>query len=237
MQYFRAYGFIFDSPQWLITLLIGIVCMFVPVVGPMVFMGYLYDVIEALHRDPEQVYPPFDFNRLLDYLIRGAWPFLVRLLVSLPFVFLTALLVGVCIAVAVAVSGGDSSGPGWVLVPVAIFVVFACMFAMSLVAMPMALCAGLAQDFAAGFDTAFVRDFLARVWRELIIAELFLGFSGLTLVVLGYAALCVGVYPAAVWINCAMFHLHYQLYELYLQRGGTPIPLKPRPTGPANQYQ
>ncbi len=219
MRYFRAYGFIFDSPQWLTTLLIGIVCMFVPVVGPMVFMGYLYDVIEALHRDPEQVYPPFDFNRLLDYLVRGVWPFLVQLVVMLPLMLLLMVFVAIPIALAVCLTGEEPSAVVWICIAVASLMVAAGIILIPLVTIPMSLRAGLAQDFGAGFSVAFVRDFIARVWLESILTQLFMLVTAPLLAVMGMAVFCIGQYPAQVWIICAGTHLHYQLYELYLQRG------------------
>jgi hypothetical protein len=39
----------------------------------------------------------------------------------------------------------------------------------------------------------------------------------------------VGVYPAAALVLFAQFHCNYQLYEMYLERGGIPIPLKTVP--------
>jgi hypothetical protein len=53
--------------------------------------------------------------------------------------------------------------------------------------------------------------------------------------VLGIAGLMVcfiGVFAAAGLIAFAQYHLMYQLYELYLERGGTPIPLKSEPAAP-----
>jgi hypothetical protein len=43
----------------------------------------------------------------------------------------------------------------------------------------------------------------------------------------GLLLCCVGILPATALILVAQYHLFYQLYELYLQRGGEPIPLKP----------
>jgi hypothetical protein len=73
---------------------------------------------------------------------------------------------------------------------------------------------------------AFVRDFLSRVWKELLLSLLFLIVTAPLLMLAGLLAFCVGVYAAAVVLMFAQLHFHYQLYELYLQRGGTPIPLK-----------
>jgi hypothetical protein len=43
---------------------------------------------------------------------------------------------------------------------------------------------------------------------------------------LGLLLCCVGTYPATALVMLAQAHLYLQLYELFLQRGGEPIPLK-----------
>src|SRR5262245_61754296 len=82
MKYIYAYKFLFESPNWLMNLLASSICQLVPILGPMVFLGYAYEIVEALHRQKDARYPDFDTNRLLDYLKRGVWPFIVRLIVG-----------------------------------------------------------------------------------------------------------------------------------------------------------
>jgi hypothetical protein len=38
---------------------------------------------------------------------------------------------------------------------------------------------------------------------------------------------CIGVIPMSVLASIAGSHLAWQVYELFLERGGEPIPLKP----------
>ena len=52
-----------------------------------------------------------------------------------------------------------------------------------------------------------------------LVTSPFLGVAGLLLC-------CVGVYPAQAWILLAHYHVWFQLYDLFLQRGGEPIPTK-----------
>src|SRR6516225_1137229 len=54
VQYLLAYRFVFQSRNWLKNLLFGSLSFFVPIVGPMVFVGYLFEVIEWLHRRREE---------------------------------------------------------------------------------------------------------------------------------------------------------------------------------------
>jgi hypothetical protein len=102
---------------------------------------------------------------------------------------------------------------------------FALMILAQLVLMPLSLRAGLTQEFGAAFDFGFVKDFIRRVWLEVLLGQLFLIFAQFIVMFAGLALCCVGIYPAAAWGMLAHAHLEFQLYELYLQRGGTEIPL------------
>ena len=88
MRYLHSYQFIFVSPQWLSNLGYSILCMLVPVVGPIVLVGYHFELIEAMLRDGEENYPDFDTNRLMPYLTRGAWPFIIRMFAVIPLAVL-----------------------------------------------------------------------------------------------------------------------------------------------------
>jgi len=96
---------------------------------------------------------------------------------------------------------------------------------MALVAVPLSLHAGLSQELAFASAWTFLCDFLKRVWQELLLAQLFLWISSIAVALVGLAACCIGVYPAGALILLASHHLQYQLYELYLERGGNPIPI------------
>ena len=82
MQYMRAYNVFFEHPRWGMTLLSATACIFIPVVGPIVLIGYLIEVMEQALRTPERRYPAFDWGRFSEYLSRGVWPFLVQLVVG-----------------------------------------------------------------------------------------------------------------------------------------------------------
>jgi hypothetical protein len=98
---------------------------------------------------------------------------------------------------------------------------------------PPMLRAGLAQDFAEGFNFGWVLDFLKRTWMEMILGLLFLMFSAAVLGVLGLLACYIGLFFVMPVVFLAQAHLNYQLYVLYLSRGGTPIPEKPATLAPA----
>ncbi len=231
LQLGEAYSFVFQNPNWGMNLLLGTVCQLIPVVGPIVFLGYEYELIEALHRDPRRTYPDFDFNRFTNYLTRGLWPFLVALIVSLvlvPVIWL-AMAIGffALASIGAAAGGNQAAGPAVALVCLLMFVgIILLSCAMSALIVPVVLRAGLTQDFAAAFNFEFFKDFLRRMWLETLIAAGFIVLTGIPLMLVGMLLCIVGMYPAMTLMLLAQTHLHYQLYELYLERGGQPIPLK-----------
>jgi hypothetical protein len=231
MRYLRSYQFIFDNPKWLTNVLMGVLAQVIPlvnVVAIIIFDGYLYEVVEAMHRRGDATYPDVDFNRLGKYLMRGLWPFLVRLIIWLPIGVLLGIFYAVAMGVTAAVFG-DSRSARWV-VPVVLFVVVAIIMVVVVVvlvlSMPLQLRAGLSQELDVRTSLDFMRDFLRLTAKEVILAELFLVATGFLLYLVGILLCCFGVYPAAILVRFAQHHLYYQLYELYLQRGGMMIPLK-----------
>jgi len=230
MHYLDAYRFPFSSPKWLQNVLIACVCVIVPLPGYLVLYGYLFEVIEALHHDRERTYPDFDFNRILPYLVRGAWPFLVQLVLGLPLMIVLGVMYAVIMAIGIAAGGDGGQPPAVLVVLVPIFFVSALLLIVltALIAMPLTLRAGLSQDFKSAFSLDFLRDFLDRVWPQLVLTWLFSIVSGLLVQMAGALVCCIGLYPAGAVVWFAQLHLWYQLYELYLERGGTPIPLQPQ---------
>lgn len=242
MNYFESYGFLFRSPKWLTNLLICAVAPLVPIAGAMVVIGYHFEIIEAAHLRGRETYPDFDFNRLLKYLIRGAWPFLVQLVVGLAVMIVPIILLLVCyfgfffsIISAAPQSGGGGPAPaggssapliwGLLLLASYLFLLLVSVVVQIVVA-PMTLRAGLVQDFGAGFSWSFLRDFMGRMWWQTVLAELFLLVTGIPLTAVGLLLCFVGLYPAVAWISLARAYLLYELYEEYLKRGGIEIPLQ-----------
>jgi hypothetical protein len=244
IEYLRAYHYIFENPNWMMNLLWGALCLLstacIPVLGQLVFMGYQYEVVEALFLTRGTRYPDFDTNRFGEYLGRSIWPFLVQLVSSV--VLIPVILVGYVLMIALvgggAAAGGDDFGPVLAMIglTVGMVIIFAMAIAFTLVMMPMTLRAGLQQDFAAAFDFAWIKDFIARTWLEMVLTTLFLMLSGALVAILGYAALCVGIFAAFPIIMLAQAHIFYQLYALFVSRGGAPIPLKPQPATMAQAY-
>jgi hypothetical protein len=97
---------------------------------------------------------------------------------------------------------------------------------LSAVLVPLTLHVGFRQELSVAAGP-FVKDFLTRVGRETALAQLFIGATGVSLVLLGSLLCCVPAYPALALVQMAQYHLIAQLYELYRQRGGAPVPVMP----------
>jgi hypothetical protein len=111
------------------------------------------------------------------------------------------------------------------IVMTAIWILF--VIAINLLAIPVQLRAGYSQDLATALDLQFMKRFLSLVWKDLLLATVFLMISSLVLAFVGMLMCFVGVYVMIAPIMLAQAHLiYYQVYAIYLSRGGEPIPLK-----------
>jgi hypothetical protein len=276
--YLRSYLFVFDSHNWVLNLLFISLCSFIPIIGPIVLIGYFFEVIDSLLRrgsrgregsfedyseaitvepvpamlraksagvgdsdaitaDPPAVlsededtpptaYSDFTFDRFTEYLKRGVWPFLVNLIVNLPAgMFLALAMFLGMMGLGLASRHSDAATvAGFCLL--GLLYVFVLMV-MAVVSKPLYLRAGLSRDFGSAFSMTFFRDFLSRVGKEVFVAVLFLAVTGTLLMILGLLACYVGIFPAMGLLMFAQHHIDFQLYDLYLKRGGTPVESKP----------
>lgn len=229
MRYFRAYSFLFQSPNWATNLLFLSLCLLIPILGQIVMAGYLFQVLEQMHRrGRDDEVPNFDFSHFLEYLLRGIWPFLADFVLGL--VFTVPYLIGY-VGILLLWVGVDqqvvSQELAIAVTIVAAAVILILLFLMVILRYPIVLRCGLQQDFAPGFSFRYVSNFMGLVGGKVLLSLLFLMVSGLVVLSAGLMLCCVGILPATALITAAQYHLFYQLYELYLQRGGEPIPLKP----------
>jgi Protein of unknown function (DUF4013) len=232
MNYTASVSDYFKSPKWMMNTLLAGVCLFIPIVGQIVVKGWLLTGFWGRDDEQPETFPDFDFNNFAKYLERGLWPFLVNLVSALVLTaVLCVLIVPVMMIVTMTIPNdhGSASGCfGFVLFVVMMIFYVTLAVVMMVVLTPLMLRASLTQEFGAAFNVAFLKRFIALNWKESILASLFLLAAGLVLGGVGALALCIGMYFALVPVYFSMVHLQKQLYALYLDRGGEPVPVSPK---------
>lgn len=234
LDFARAYKYVFSSQKWHLNIVFGALGLIVPIVGQIVLVGYLYEQMEAWHRrKDDSTYRDFEASSdaLTRYLTRGCWPFLVQ------FLFLQAPMTALSLGFSVYVTGRlamqANKPPDVLWMAYAYWFFYAILFVLvalaSLIVVPMQLRAGLARDFKSAFSLAFVGDFIRRTFATMLIMFVVQLIMSVLLALGGLVLCCVGMAFTGAWGTFAQYHLYYQLYETYLERGGMPIPLKDPP--------
>lgn len=237
MNYIDSVTDFFRSPKWMPNLLLGGLCMLIPVVGPIVLVGWH----SAAHFSrggqlDYATYPEFNFDQFGKNLERGVWPFLIQLVCSIVMVPVAWVLMIVPMMLGAGIFGSmaeqqHSEPPVGIMAGfgIVMFLAYLLFFgAYMLLVKPLMIRAVLTQDFAAAFNFRFVLDFTKRTWPEQIVSVLFLMFAGMALMMAGALVFCVGMYAAIALVMFSNWHLDRQLYVLYLQRGGEIVPLSPK---------
>jgi hypothetical protein len=218
IDYLRAYRYIFENPRWVTNVLLFAVCCLIPVVGGIAALGYGYDVLASLIRRRRRTYPDFEFGRFGDYLGRGIWPFLMQLLLEVPILIVLQVLVFILVFTMPRVF--FSLGP----VPNIVYALV--LAALGFLLMPLCLRAGVSRSLDLGGSFGFARDFFGRVGLQALLVYLFLMVTGSAVLFLGIILCCVGMLPAFAILTLAQMQLASQLYQVYLARGGEPIPVR-----------
>ena len=218
MQYGLAFGYFIQRTGGFTNLLLVTVCQFIPIVGPIVALGYRSEVAQALLHDEElRRHPKFDFNRFVEYLTRGVWPFLMSLVVVLGAVPLIVILVLASIFIGAAANQpevGIVVGVGFYILALFLAIAFSA---------PMAFHAELAGKFDLKGAFRFAKEFWTTVGGSAFLTGLIFVPLSLIVALLGLLCLIVGVYFASTISQMAGQHLMVQLYAEYLERGGEPI--------------
>lgn len=220
----------FKMPQWGMNLLLGALAGMIPIVGPMVLLGWHITVLwtPGPSSDPAKA-PPFDFQHFSKYLERGLWPFLASLAVSLAILPLSMILLlgGFMLGTALETAVHPKHFPIITVIAVA-GVDLTLMIAIQLFLVPVTLRAILTQDFKAAFNAAFIGGFVKRVWREILVALLFMLALGIGFIVIAVVTCYIGALFVPPVFSFSWHHLQHQLYQLYLARGGEPVPPSPK---------
>jgi hypothetical protein len=228
MQFGLAFQYFLNRTGSGMNLLLVTVCNLIPFVGPIVSLGYRAEVAQSLIHDEELERPPlFTFDRFVEYLTRGLWPFITSLVVTLCVLPLIGVVVITSMMIAAA---GGMPELGLIVGLIGYFGSFILLMAL---VTPMAFYAELSGKLDLPGSFGFAREFWTLVPGPAIITILVFIPLSIVVTIIGLILCFVGVYPAQTVIQMAGLHLVVQLYLLFLERGGTPIPefveeVKPR---------
>ena len=232
IEYLRSLKVVFEHPEWLKGAILLAVLSLIPVLQTPLIFGYMFHVTEHLHRQSGGPYPLFEIRRFAEYITRGIWCYLIANIVAVILipVFQVTVQGGMFGSMAAIQSGTDAGMLAVAIgVPMVLLGLMVFLLGLFVILTPFFLRAGLTQDFALTFNFRWVGDYLRRTWIETTLVNLFLILVSPVLMSAGCALFCVGMFLVGALLTVTHAHLNWQLYELYLARGGEPIPLKPLP--------
>lgn len=114
MELGKAFGFVFEDEQWIVTLLLGGLIMLIPVVGQIVMIGFMLETARNVARGDFRPLPKW--NTFGDKLVQGFYGFILQLVYLLPLLIVT--MVFSCMAIstgAIMARTSDEAGGSVIL--------------------------------------------------------------------------------------------------------------------------
>jgi hypothetical protein len=229
MNYNASVSDFFKSPQWKNNLLFGAVCVLIPMIGMLVLGGWHVTCLWARgsSEDPAKA-PPFDFQFFVKYLERGLWPFLVSLvasLVLLPVMMVIMFSIFFLSGVFQPQQGQPPDGKFFILFSGFFIVQMFLQLVYQICITPLMIRATITQDFKSAFNFSFAKDFISRMWKEIVTSMIFMFGLSICMMIVTVVTCYIGLFFAMPLMIFSWHHLQKQLYQLYLTRGGNAIPL------------
>ncbi len=240
LEYLKCFTFMRAHSRWKDNLLMATMMGLIIGPGQMAVQGHLFEIIRGLRRAPDPEtgdhYPPLKLDRFSDIMSAGMAPFFVNLLnmvlgyigmVVFAFIFavpMILILFGVLEGYTYLFDSPPSIGLDIQARVIAVLAMFLGAVAAGMFARPLHLRAGLTGSFANAYSLRFMWSFVRLTWKEQLKAGLFITIVVPLLIVVSLLPCIVPVYLTLAWTGYAMAYMDYQLYEIYLARGGEPIP-------------
>ncbi len=229
LDFGRAIQAPFKSPNWIMNVVWVLLCNMLNMVliGGIVLIGYQMDVIEKRSRGRSHVWPDFDTGRFGEYLTRGLWPWLVNLVLAFGLMIPVWIMMVASIAIVGAIAGDGSPIAGVFLLLVFGLVFVAVVLLMMFIVGPCTLRAGLASDFGQGMNFRWAIDFGKRTWGQILLAMIYLMLVAIIAEFVGAVLCLVGLLVTLPVAQLVMTDFGAQLYDIFLTRGGEPVPRNP----------
>lgn len=224
----RAVKAVFEDANWKNNVLLGLLLMIIPIVGPIAFSGWMCEVQQRLVRRHPNPIAKLDFADFGELIKRGLPVFLTSLIIMLPVMFLVYAFMGGA-AFAAFAAGAATNEP---LIAIAVGVV------VGLIALVLSLLLGvvinaahtraeLTEELGQALSFGKVMSYSKATAGQVLVKNFTFMFLAMGIMLLGALACYIGMYPAIAVIQIAAMHLRNQIYMDYLSKGGEPIEMKP----------
>jgi hypothetical protein len=222
-----AVSAVWNDPNFKTNVLLGLVLMLIPVVGPIALSGWMCEAHQRLLRRHPNPMPKIDFGDFVDYIKRGLAVFLSSLVVTLPiFLVAYALAFGAGFGAFAVTAATHEPLAGVAVGLVAGVILIAVSLLLSTVVNAVHTRAELTEDFGKALSFGKVMSYAKATAGTVIVKNLAFMFIAVGIALVGLLLCYFGIYPAAVLIQIAAMHLRYQIYADYLAKGGEPIEVK-----------
>ncbi len=250
MEYMRGWRAMRQDPDG--SSKVGVACLLllsatvIPIVGQVALMGWTTLMMRRAVSGQDTPLPELrlDFGYLGKLMGVGFKAFLAQMLYSLPLfavlmvTFCCFYVGGVMVTVTAARSAGDPGvgGAGFLVVALIFMVLYPILMIVGSLPLHVALLrAELMDDISAAIRPKEVLGTTRMLFKELLIGNLVVGLLGFALVMGGLALCYIGAFPAAVVAMIISTYWRAEVYRVYLEKGGAPLPIGALDVAPKEQ--
>ncbi len=223
----RSMGWMFASQNWLANLFWACLCALLGMVliGNFVLLGYQMEIIQRRSRGGQNSIVDFDSSKFGDYLVRGILPAVVYFVIGLAVSSVTTVLMFVWMGLFTALVGKNpQDGMALLMLLPLIGVVLLQIAVIFGVALPLAMRTGLANDISEGFKLNWALQTAKMMWPHMLLCLLYIFLCSL-LSMVGILFCFIGLFITTAWLQLVAADLAAQLYDIYLWKGGQPVPM------------
>lgn len=224
-----ALRFPFSSQVGFGNIALALVLMIIPIVGPIVLIGWMAESHRRMARREGPPVLSFRFNDFIDYLMAGLVPFAAQMCATFIAVFPLSIGMGVVAAMFIPMVARGGEPPVILLVVMGllfcVFMLFATL-ALMVIMTSLQIRGELTGNFERTFNPAGNWEFMKRRYKPIVGHFLLLGLLSMPLMLAGLIVFFVGIYFVAAALQFAQMHLRWQIYELDIRNGGEVLPVR-----------